>query len=54
MHTGFLLENLKRKDHFEDLVVDGKMILEPILMKCRGKVWTGFIWLKIGSSGGLF
>jgi hypothetical protein len=25
MHTIFWLENLKRRDHFEDLGVDGKM-----------------------------
>jgi len=36
----------------EDVGVDGKIILEWILGKQGGKVWTGFIWLRIGSIGG--
>jgi hypothetical protein len=33
MHTIFWLENLKGKDHFEDLGIDGKTKLEWILGK---------------------
>jgi hypothetical protein len=33
--------------------VDEKIILEWILGKYVGKVWTGCIWLRIGTSGGL-
>jgi hypothetical protein len=36
-----------------DLVVDGKIILEWFLEKKGGYVWTGFIWLRIGTSDGL-
>jgi hypothetical protein len=36
--TVFLLENLKGKDHSEDLGVDRKIILEWILGKHGGKV----------------
>jgi hypothetical protein len=32
--------------------VDGKIILEWILGKQAGKVWIGFIWLRIGTNGG--
>jgi hypothetical protein len=39
-------------NHTEDLGVDGK-ILEWILGKQVGKVWTGCIWLRIGTSGRL-
>jgi hypothetical protein len=46
------LENLKGQDHLEDLGIDEKLILEWILKKLGGKVWTGFIWLRIGTSGG--
>jgi hypothetical protein len=53
MHTVLLLENQKGRDHSEDLGVDRKVILEWILMKQGGKLWTGFIRLRIGTSGGL-
>jgi hypothetical protein len=36
-------EDLKGTDHSEDLGVDGKIILEWILWKYRGKFWTEFI-----------
>jgi hypothetical protein len=45
-------ENL-REDNSEDLSGDGKVILEQILGKHSGKVWSGFIWLKKETSGGL-
>jgi hypothetical protein len=53
MHTMFWLENLKGRDHSEDLGVDRRIILECITKKQDGKVWTGFIWLRRGNSCGL-
>jgi hypothetical protein len=44
------LENLKGKDHLEDVGIDGKIILEWVLGK-QGR--TEFIWLRIGISGDL-
>jgi hypothetical protein len=44
MHTVFWSENLG---------VDGKIKLEWILGKWVAKVWTRFIWLRIGTSGRL-
>jgi len=38
MHTKFLSENLKGRDHLEDLGIDEKIILEQILGKWGGKV----------------
>jgi hypothetical protein len=49
----YLSENLKGRDHLEDLGVDGRIILECILGKKDGNVWTGFIWLRIGKIAGL-
>jgi hypothetical protein len=53
MHTVFWLVNLNGRYHLEDLGVDGKVIVEWILGKQRGRMWTGCIWLRIGTSGGL-
>jgi hypothetical protein len=47
------MENFKGRDHSEDLGVDGRIILEWISGKQDRKVWTGFIWLRIGTSGGI-
>jgi hypothetical protein len=44
---------LKGRDHSEDLGVDTKIILERIVRKYGEETWTGFIWLRIGTSGGL-
>jgi len=47
------LEDLKGRNHVEDLGVDGKVMLGWILRTQSEEVWTGFIWLRIGASGGL-
>jgi hypothetical protein len=46
-----LLENLKARDHLEDLGIDGRIILDCILEKYGRKVWNGFIQLRIQTSG---
>jgi hypothetical protein len=48
-----LLQNLKGRDHLEDLGVDGKTTLQWILEEQDRKVWNGFIYLRKGSSGRL-
>jgi hypothetical protein len=52
MYKIFWLKNLKGRYHSEELGVYVKIILEWILRKQDGKVWTGFVWLRIGTSGG--
>jgi len=54
MHTVLWLENLKERDHSEDLGVDEKMVLKWIFGKISGNMWIGCIWLRIGTSVGLF
>jgi hypothetical protein len=50
MCTKFWSRNVKGRDHSEDLGVDER-ILEWIVMEYVRKVWTGFIWLRIRTSG---
>jgi hypothetical protein len=50
--TKFYIENPKRGDHSEGVDVDERIILECILGKQGGKLWTGFMWLRIGTSSG--
>jgi hypothetical protein len=47
------MEYLKGRDHSEDLGVNRKMTLKHMLGKQDGMVWTGFNWLRIGTSGGV-
>jgi hypothetical protein len=53
MHRKFWSENLKERDHSEDLGMDERIILEWILGKHGGKAWTRFICVRIGTSGRL-
>jgi hypothetical protein len=48
-----LWESQKERDHYENLDLGGRMIQEWVLEKEDGVVWTGFIWLRIGTSGRL-
>jgi hypothetical protein len=54
LYTWFWWGNLMKGGHFEDLVVDGRIILKWILNKSVGRSWTELIWLRIGRSGWLF
>jgi hypothetical protein len=54
VHTGFWWANLKARGHFNDLGVDGSILLQFILKKSVGWAWTGFIWLTMGIRGGEF
>jgi hypothetical protein len=51
-HTEFWWGNLKEIYHLEDADVDGKIILRWIFRKWNVEVWTGSIWLRIGTGGG--
>lgn len=44
-----LVKKLKLKDVLRDLILEGRLILKWILRM----VWTGFVWLRMCSVGGL-
>jgi hypothetical protein len=41
------------RDNSKDIGIDGSIILEWKLGKYGGKVWTGSIWLRMSTRGGL-
>jgi len=51
VHAGFGWGDLRERDHLEDLVRDGTIILKLIL-KWDGRSWTGLIWLMIWTGVG--
>jgi hypothetical protein len=53
MTTTFWLESLEIRDYSENLGVDGSILLKWMLGKQGGIAWPGFIWLRIGTGGGL-
>jgi hypothetical protein len=44
---------MREGQHKEDPGVDGRIILRWIFERLDGGVWTGSIWLRIGTGGGL-
>jgi hypothetical protein len=52
--TGYWWERKKKRGYWEDQDVGRWTISKWILERQDGMVWTGFIWLRIGTSGGLF
>jgi len=53
MDITFWSENVKRIDYSVDLGEDRSKLLEWVLGKQGGKVWTGFVCLRKGTSGRL-
>jgi hypothetical protein len=44
-----IVGNLKLKDHLKNTTIDGRKICKCILRNFSVSLWTGFIWLRVGS-----
>ena len=53
MYSGFCGGLLRERDHLEDPDLDRRIILGWIFRKWDVRAWTGLIWLRIGTGGGL-
>jgi hypothetical protein len=51
---GFGGENLRKRDHWGDPGVDGRIILRRIFRKWDLGVWTVLSWLRIETGDGHF
>jgi len=50
MRANSLSENIEGGGQAEDLSLDGRIILEWILETWGEEVWTGLIWLRVGTT----
>jgi hypothetical protein len=53
VQTGVLSGDLRERDDFEHLGVDGRTILKCIFKKWDGEAWTRMVLLSVGAGGGL-
>ena len=52
MHSRFWCRNIREREYLEDVNIDGRIILKWMLKTWVGE-WTGLVWLRTGTDGGL-
>jgi len=53
VNTLYWCGNLRERNHLEDPGVDGRIILRWVVQEVGWGAWTGLIWLRRGTGGGL-
>jgi len=53
MYTGFWCRNLREREHLRNPGVERRIILSWSYRKWDVGVWTGWIWLRVGTDVGL-
>jgi len=48
----FYWRNLRERKHLGDPSIGGRIIIRLIFRKWNVGLWTGLIWLRIGTGGG--
>jgi hypothetical protein len=48
---GYWWKSQRERDHYDDQDVGGWTILGGILEEWDGVMWTGLVWLRIGTRG---
>jgi len=52
VHRGLWWGDLRKRNHLEDIGVDGRIVLKSILNTWDGEEWTGLMWLRTTTGGG--
>jgi hypothetical protein len=53
VYKGIWWGKLRERDNLKDIGVDERIILKLVFKKWNGWAWTGVIWLRIETGGGL-
>jgi hypothetical protein len=54
VHTGLWLGDVREREHFEVIGIDGRSLLKWIFKKWGWEVWTGLIRLMVRAGSVLF